>query len=139
MQPLVALCAPNWKAEHILNNTLLAAHDPIDSHFSDNTPQTDHTPQSDHAPSSFHSSKKKEKNKQKKMKKKADNAMIPPGMPFLMYIPTPNTSPQLPANYLDEIDNTSVLPSQSSKVGGSSSKCLEPSATLHEQPAKKKQ
>jgi hypothetical protein len=138
MQPLVALCAPNWKAEHVLNNTLLAAHDPIDSHSSDDTPQTDHTPQSDHAPSSSRSSKKKEKDKRKKMKKKADNAMIPPGVPFFMYIPTPNASPRLPADYLGEIDNTPVPPSQSSKVGGSGSKRLEPSATSHEQPAKKK-
>jgi hypothetical protein len=102
------------------------------------TPQTDHTPQSDHAPSSSCLSKKKEKDKQKKMKKKANNTMIPPGMPFFMYIPTPNTSPWLPADYLGEIDNTSVPPLQLSKVGGSGSKHLESSATLHEQPAKKK-
>jgi hypothetical protein len=37
LQPLVALCALNWKAEHVLNNTLLTAHDPIDGHSSDDT------------------------------------------------------------------------------------------------------
>ena len=42
------------------------------------------------------------------------------------------------AEYLGEHDNTSISLSQSSKVDGSSIKWLEPSATLHGQPAKKK-
>jgi hypothetical protein len=138
MQPLVALCAPNWKAEHVLNNTLLAAHDLIAGYSSDDTPQ------SDHAPSSPRLNKKKEKDKRKKKKKKkADDAMsmmgsIPLSTPLSIYIPTPNASPRLPADDLGEPDNTPVPPSQSSKVGGSGSKRLEPSATSHEQPAKKK-
>jgi hypothetical protein len=66
-QLLVALCAPNWKAEHGLNNTLLAAHDSIANDSSDDAPQ------SDDVPSSSHSNKKqKEKDKRKKMKKKKD-------------------------------------------------------------------
>jgi hypothetical protein len=67
MQLLVALCAPNWKAEHVLNNTLLAAHDSIANNSSDDAPQ------SDDVPSSSHLNKKKEKDKQKKMKKKKDD------------------------------------------------------------------
>ncbi|KAF8234116.1 hypothetical protein L208DRAFT_1551537, partial [Tricholoma matsutake] len=63
MQPLVALCAPNWKAKHVLNNTLLAAHDSIANDSSDDASQ------GDTAPSSC-SNKKKNKDKQKKTKKK---------------------------------------------------------------------
>jgi hypothetical protein len=62
----VALCAPNWKAKHVLNNTLLAAHDSIANDSSDKS-------QSDNAPShSCSNKKKKEKDKWKKMKKKKD-------------------------------------------------------------------
>ena len=69
MQQLMAWCAPNWKAEHVLNNTLLAAHNSVANDSSDDAPQ------SDTAPSSSHSNKK-EKDKQKKMKKnKDDDAM----------------------------------------------------------------
>ena len=67
MQPLVALCAPNWKAEHVLNNTLLAAHDSIANDSSDDAP-------------SSHSNKKKNKDKRKKTKKeKGDGAMSTTG------------------------------------------------------------
>ncbi|KAF8218510.1 hypothetical protein L208DRAFT_1373938 [Tricholoma matsutake] len=66
MQPLVALCAPNWKVEHVLNNTLLAAHDSIANDSSDDASQ------GDTAPSSC-SNKKKNKDKRKKTKKKKDD------------------------------------------------------------------
>jgi len=105
------------------------------------------TPQSDNAPSHSHSNKKKkEKDKHKKMKRKKDNNVmsitgsIPPYKPFLyLYILMPNISPQLPADHLGEPNNTSIPLLQSSKVGSSGTKWLEPSGTSHEQPAKKKQ
>ena len=86
MQPLVALCAPNWKAEHVLNNTLLAAHDTIANDSSDDAPQSD-----DVLSSSLLNKKKKEKDKRKKMKKKKDDdtmsitCSIPLCKPLLMH------------------------------------------------------
>ncbi|KAF8230596.1 hypothetical protein L208DRAFT_1474726 [Tricholoma matsutake] len=103
MQLLVALCAPNWKAKHVWNNTLLATHDSIANNSSDDAPQSDNVPSSSRL-----NKKKKEKDKRKKMKKeKDDDAMsitgsIPPHKPLSVYILMPDVSPWLPADHLGE-------------------------------------
>ena len=68
MQPLLALCAPHWKADHVLGNSLLAA---LDNSVDDPSDEEPSKPPSPHKKQD--KKKKKEKSKEKgKGKEKQD-------------------------------------------------------------------